>query len=249
MPTRPSPATVNDCGMTRRGLLMTLSATSLAVSTGACDLVGGGSSYRFRMTVEADTPQGVQTGSSVMEVRVSRGMAIGDNSGVSSSLRGEAVVVDLPDGPIFALLKLPDAGPPLQEVVSDALTGEHAKSTDGIMQQFGKLGSTWFSEYKADLPRRRDIGISLREDGADDSNWPMMVRFRDLNDPKSVEAVDPEAVGVKRIRLETTGDDVTTGLKKRLPWLDHLERYRTDPTNPFTNVLPTGIGYLRSGKL
>jgi hypothetical protein len=47
----------------------------------------------------------------------------------------------------------------------------------------------------------------------------MMVRFRDLNDPKSVERVDPEAAGVKRIIVETTGDDVTTGIEKRLGWL------------------------------
>ncbi len=62
------------------------------------------------MTVEVATPQGLKTGSSVMEVRIARGMAIGDQSGVGSSLKGESVVVDLPDGPIFVLLKLPDAG-------------------------------------------------------------------------------------------------------------------------------------------
>ncbi len=47
----------------------------------------------------------------------------------------------------------------------------------------------------------------------------MMVRFRDLNDPKSVEKVDPEAIGVRRITVETTSDDVTTGIEKRLRWL------------------------------
>lgn len=46
-----------------------------------------------------------------------------------------------------------------------------------------------------------------------------MVRFGDLNDPKSVKQVDPEAVGVRRIVLETTSDPVTTGIEKRLGWL------------------------------
>ena len=50
-------------------------------------------------------------------------------------------------------------------------------------------------------------------------NWPMMVRFGDINDPKTVEPVDPGAFGVKRILLETTSDYVTTGIGKRLEWI------------------------------
>lgn len=206
-------------GTTRRGLLIGVSALGVSAVTGACGSLGGGSSYQFRMTVEVDTPQGVKTGSSVMEVRIARGMAIGDHSGVSSSLRGEAVVVDLPDGPIFVLLDLPDAGPPFLSAVGDALRGRRSTTPDEAMADTAALGSTWFSEYKADLPRRREIGSALREDGGDDSNWPMMVRFSDLSDPTTVELVDPDAVGVTRIRLETTSDEVTTGIEERLKWL------------------------------
>lgn len=46
-----------------------------------------------------------------------------------------------------------------------------------------------------------------------------MVRFRDINDPRTVEMVEPEAVGVKRILLEATQDPVTTGIEKRLGWM------------------------------
>ena len=198
------------------------------------------------MTVEVETPQGLKTGSSVIEVRLSRGIAIGDSSGVGSSVRGEAVVVDLPDGPLFVLLQVPDAGPPLQTIVPDALLGRRSSGPDEVMADTAKLGSTWFSEYRAELPRTRETGCVPTQHCGDD-NWPMMVRFRDLNDPKSVEKVNPEAAGVKRIVVETTSDAVTTGIEKRIPWIDHLDRYLADPGNPFTSTLPENFGGFRSG--
>ena len=197
--------------MARRGVMGVLAGAAAAV-LGGCGK--SSASYRFRMTVVVETPQGLKTGSSVMEVRLTRGMAIGDSSGVGSSVRGEAVVVDLPHGPLFVLLQVPDAGPPLQAIVPDALLGRRSSGPDEVMADTAKLGSTWFSEYKADLPRHRDNGCEQSDNG-----WPLMVRFRDLSDPRSVEKVDPEAIGVKRIVVETTGDDVTTGIEKRLGWL------------------------------
>ena len=56
-----------------------------------------------------------------------------------------------------------------------------------------KLGG-WFASAKAEL-RPED--------------WPMVVRFRDLNDPKSVEEVDPRR---KRLRA---GDHRGEGLRVR----------------------------------
>jgi hypothetical protein len=153
-----------------------------------------------------------------MEVRLARGMAIGDQSGVTSGVFGEAVVVDLPDGPLFVLLQVPDAGPPLQDIVPHALLGRSSDGPDGVMADGAKLGSTWFSEYRAELPRTRDNGPRVSG-----NNWPMMVRFGDINDPKSVERVGPDAIGVTRILLETTSDDVTTGIEKRIAWLVPLK--------------------------
>ena len=70
----------------------------------------------------------------------------------------------------------------------------------------------------------------------------MMVRFADINDPKSVERVDPKAVGVKRILLETTNDDVTTGIEKRLGWLSNGGLTLDPSGGPTTNpTLPQTI--------
>ena len=224
--------------MARRAVVGLLAGAVSAMALGSCGS-SNSASYRFRMTVEVETPQGLKTGSSVMEVRLTRGVAIGDSSGVGSSVQGEAVVVDLPDGPLFVLLEVPDAGPPLQAIVPDALLGRRSSGPNEVMADTAKLGSTWFSEYKADLPRHRDNGFEQSDNG-----WPMMVRFGNINDPKSVRKVDPDAIGVTRISLETTGDDVTTGIEKRLGWL-HNEGQPLDtnggpsfsPTPPFAQTL------------
>lgn len=192
--------------MTRRGAMGLLTSTGAMLVTG-CSLLAGLSTYRFRMTVEVETPQGMKTGSSVLQVDGARTFAFGDQSGsVASGLTGEAVVVDLPDGPIFVLLEVPDAKGSLQGFVQDALLGRPPKSgnPEDTLGDIAELGRGGTGRYKGDLPH---------------DAWPMMVRFRDINDSKSVERVDPDAISVKRIFLETTGDAVTTGIKKKLGWL------------------------------
>jgi hypothetical protein len=84
-------------------------------------------------------------------------------------------------------------------------------------------------------------------------NYPLMVRFKNINDPASVAKVDPSDLSasfgagyrIKAVTAQVVQDAVTTGIENRLGWLDKLEQYRTDPNNPFTNTLPAEIGVLR----
>ena len=187
--------------MARRGVLGVLAVGAVAV-LGGCGLVVSENFYRFRMTVEVETPQGLKSGSSVMEVIATKGsIQIGDQNGSGIGMRGEAVVIDTADGPLFVLLKQPDAEGPLARSVTLAMVPDALQQ--GVIATVGKLGGI-FGGGKGELSR---------------DDWPMMVRFRDINDPKSVVKVNPEAVGVKRIVVETTSDDVTTGIEKRLVWL------------------------------
>ena len=86
--------------------------------------------------------------------------------------------------------------------------------SDGLtfIKAVRKLGKR-SAHVSAELPRK---------------HWPMMVRFGDIHDPKSVEKVEPEAIGVKRITLETTSDPVTAGIEKRLGWLKTLEASQSE---------------------
>lgn len=163
----------------------------------------GTQSYRVRVTVEAETPDGIKRGSSVMEVLSAKRLQIFAEGGAGASdLRGEAVVIETRSGPLFILLKHP--GGTLQGAMTVALAPEADDGgIDAYVGAIRKLGG-WFADYKAELPRQ---------------DWPLMVRFRDINDPTSVEPVEPGRAGIKRILLETTDDEISTGLKRRLAWL------------------------------
>lgn len=166
-------------------------------------------SYRFRMTVEVNTPQGLRTGSSVMEVTARRQSQFAPEARpLVSELRGEAVVVETPSGPIFALLKLPHDDHTYLQAVTFALAPDLREGGwEPFWKAVNRLGG-WFGGAKADLPQ---------------ADWPLMVRFRNLNDPNTVEKVNPEDVGVRSISLETTNHEITTGIEKKMPpWFARL---------------------------
>jgi hypothetical protein len=181
----------------------------------------GGNSYKFKMTVEVETPQGVKSGSSVYQVRAANRMDIGSETGKRELLvDGQALVIDMPDGrPIFVLMKTEDSL--ITDLAQMSMKTLDPAFQNDIVESAGRLGS--WSTHSGEVARQY---------------YPLMVRFGDLSDPKSVEKVDPAVIGVKRIMLETTSDDVTTGIEKRLGWLPNRSGSLTprlsvpDPTNP-----------------
>ena len=170
---------------------------------GGCGSADDTGSFRFRMTVELQGPHGPIASSTVMEIDAHASSNFGLQTSGKYSLgigRGQAAIVDLPDGPVFVLLKLPDGSKDFDEVIVDALAHDPHLANDGLMAFTHRMADG--DTHAGELPRRA---------------WPMMVRFRDIRDPKSVERVDPDAIGVRRIAIETTRDPVTTGIEKRLP--------------------------------
>jgi len=199
------------------------SLVGVAGILGGCALFSG-NSYRFKMTVVVETPQGLKTGSSVMQVTAYKTAALTpEEKQGGGGLSGQAVVVDLPDGPLFVLLKMPRGGDGLGAAVTLALLPETLRgNVDAYVTAVKTLGG-WFADYKAELPRK---------------DWPMMVRFRNINDPKSVEKLDPKAVGVKRILVETTNDPITIDIEKRMPdWFGRLIRDRVQFSGKPSNII------------
>ena len=161
-------------------------------------------------------------GSSVYEVSARNTPKLLPEEGARQiELRGEAVVVDLDSGPIFVLMSGRNKQPTDIVEISMRTLDPEFKNWTNSAESAGRL-SGW-SEHKGEVSR---------------ADWPTMVRFGDLNDPKSVQPVDPTEIGVKRIMLETTNDDVTTGVVKRLRWLPDqrgtfVRRLSVpDPTSP-----------------
>src|SRR5262249_13108999 len=93
------------------------------------------------------------------------------------------------------------------------------------------------------------------------NSLPALVRFRDMYDPLTVEQVSPEIserfgpgtrllratlelvpIGVWPLnRFGITGEPVTTGIEKKLPWLSHLGSYNSVAGNSFTSRLPSEV--------
>jgi hypothetical protein len=63
------------------------------------------------------------------------------------------------------------------------------------------------------------------------NGYPLLVRFRDLADPTSVERVDPDdlansfgkGVTLKAITVARTEAEVSRGIEGRLPWLEKIQ--------------------------
>ena len=153
-------------------------------------------------------------------------------AGVVATQRGEAVAVDLPGGQVLFALLSTNGYEVLQAAFGDdsSETLDAARSDRRIVELKPKPGS---------IPEQ--------------SGYPMLVRFRDMSDPMGVEGVKPDdlaasygpGVRLRRMTVQMTDEPVTNGISKRLEWLNQIDRFREDPTNPFTNKLPNEISRLK----
>ncbi|MEO0501377.1 MAG: hypothetical protein AAF205_12610 [Pseudomonadota bacterium] len=183
--------------------------------------------YRYKLTVEVDTPEGVRTGSAVREVRSGISGSIPAPGSVRRAVAGEAVAVDLPNGEtLFALLiedqsleKSPriltaDAGHVAQYVFMDRIKTEPG-FVGGSEAYKSYVAALSTRTYRAEVPRQF---------------YPQLVRFDDITDPTSVEAVDAddlsasfgEGYALRRIVVETTDETVTRNIEEWLKWLPRI---------------------------
>ncbi|KZX94456.1 hypothetical protein A3718_00965 [Erythrobacter sp. HI0019] len=213
----------------------------LALAVSGCSLTDDTPAYRYRLTVEVDTPDGVKTGSSVIEVETSKGKSMMAPAGsvIMHRLRGEAVTVDLGTGRyLFALLRSKSDIDWAKRVMF-SLTPS-VRSSDGEHYE-ARYWEMLKRTGEIELPRYFRSRSHLKNPPA----RPMLVTFGDLDDPTSVEEVDPDDLGatfgegnsLRRITVQITDDPVTTGIEKRLEWLSEYPEPRLDPeyrgsTNP-----------------
>ena len=197
----------------------------LFMMLGAC---GNSAEIRYRVTVEVDDNGAHRSGSSVMSFTLSK-PTVALASPYDAEFKGEAVAVDLGgEQVLFALLKdeSGDLGtvPMLPEKVFADLTSgsERVRNLRQIASNEGLV---------RELPR---FGPRISDSREPFVQYPLLVRFRDLDQPESLEAVAPDALGqgfgsgvkLKRITVQITDDPVTNDIKKRLPWLEQVGRTR-----------------------
>jgi hypothetical protein len=173
-------------------------------------------SYRYKLTVAVNTPEGVKRTSSVVEVQFGEISIPG--RGILHKLRGEALYIDLGSGarPLIALL-------------TRKLHVEHGRGKEPLWSRDGGPGPELYGlalsgDTMADVSRLARMRGLHRITPAD---LPDLVTFADVNDPKSVIEVDRNnlqatlgpGVSWNEITLESTDEPITTGIVRKLPWL------------------------------
>jgi hypothetical protein len=200
--------------------------------------------YRYEITIEVDTPEGVRNGSSVREIKWSAQPGSFGNF-FNFKQRGEAVAVDLPGGQtLFS---------PMDNNGYDTVLAGFGPASTGdlkLVLERAKADRKIYTFPSEDELRPRGLHL------------PIMVWFSDLNDPKSVMKVNSEnfeaafgpGVRLKRITMQATGKPVTQQIERRLKWLPELRKRRAR-LNGKTGAIATreladnlGSGAFKSGK-
>jgi hypothetical protein len=209
-----------------KGCLVALAVILAAIVALGWALWGYKTTVRSRLTLVVETPEGERAGSSVSQVTIESPGRLNREIGLSSlrtaGEEGEALVVDLGSrGLLFATL-----------VDESALrSGRMGVYNAGLVpfpqEKFrGEIGpgiglKDGYTAYLDELNRRKPKGeLPFKY-------LPMLVRFRDPNDPTSVERVDPldlassfgSGVTLKSAFVEITDDPLTRGIEARLPWV------------------------------
>ncbi|MEO1647803.1 MAG: hypothetical protein AAFR32_03180 [Pseudomonadota bacterium] len=223
------------------GLKRVLFSLFLSALLAACGSYGDDKApdFRYRLTVEVDTPEGLRTGRSVIEVKQSIGGSAG--SGYSPKIfrraRGDAVAVDLPGGKTLYALHVSKLS---------------LQWTANIFSEFAlrrpdqEWGEQFYNVLEVEgvqtLPRRFPKRGALPERSA----YPLLVTFEDENEPTSIGLIDPDdmapsfgqGVKLRRITVELTDAPVTTGIRERLKWLGMSLKGREK--REFPEGLPVG---------
>ena len=208
--------------------------------------------FRYRLTVEVETADGLRSGSVVREVDYNASVDSPATCAICSThsayTRGEAVAVDLPGGrTLYALM---DSGVSnLPFALYSVLPPRDRRARGWIRPSTPAFNAMW-RRMMAD----RSVHVLPRSfgnwDGGGVGDWPMMVTFANPADPVSVTKVDPDNLAASfgpgtrlhRITFQMTSDPVTSGIDARLPWLVRIEH------TGFSTLEPPPSGPIKAPK-
>lgn len=190
--------------------------------------------WRYKITVNVETPEGLKSGSAVREVTVMSGLELTPESTASKEVRGEAVVVDLGKrGVLFALLGTDDYQTLFQAFPVLGYGPGEAGTSD--------VGIRYYRSLKKTEPKVLPATL-----------YPRLVTFKDISDPKTVvlaynvqfgeaqnasgigfhpvvtkiddhfEELFGQGVSLKDITIEITDESVTKVIGGYLPWLNEI---------------------------
>lgn len=180
------------------------------VMYGCWQVVYPSGSFRYKLTLVVDDNGKQITSSAVREIFIQTQPRLPE-AGNYVAVKGEAVVIDLGKrGVLFALLRSKDSVDYGYRIVFDNFYVMGASTAKGI-------------EFYKNLKAKKELSFD---------KLPMLVYFRDINDPKTVELVDPNDLektfgkGVKLVSatLEMSDEGVTKKINSiihKASWKEH----------------------------
>lgn len=244
----------------RKGCLITLAILGVLMVTGlrACGFLRGSYYWQQKLTVEVETPQGLRSASGVVTIEARVASNFHGNY-YSLSPIGEAVVLELPAGEgekprwLFALLDGTRTG-------HMVLRGYGEKLVEWGVNLYaaGEEKVTWF-KLMDDLEAYPPVQLKPED-------YPMLVTFTDISDPKTVKRVDPADIAatfgpgysLKSITLKITDEPDTKGrVEEVLGWFEEYQKnqYRLNgkkcvacSVNGQLDEM-TGTGHFKAGEL
>lgn len=196
--------------------------------------------YRFRLSVHVDTPQGEQTGTSVIEVHTvdqGKGFPGPEAGGIRISFRGEAASLKMPNGVyVFAMLRGKETHS-AQTIASAPFAATRAPVIAGESYD-DRLGRVMGVAGAHELPL---------------SSYPQFVYFENISDPASVQEVLPDdfanvfgdGISLRGVTTEIVDDPVKFEIPQILPWIESYKNVSLDGeqyTRPAT--LAGSLNYL-----
>jgi hypothetical protein len=205
-------------GCMKFGIVWRLRASIAALialfALSACGERGQTDVWRQKLILDVETPGGLVSGGSVVEVTVHwfSGLekSVSNGTAAANSSKGEASFVEVAPGKyLFAL----SVNEPVSRTLKTFHNGDELQTKDGTKIITSRLPA---------LRETRVLPLGL---------YPDLVTFDDINDPKTVKLVDPANLAasfgpgfsLKGVKLEITGERVTEGaIAGVLPWENSL---------------------------
>jgi hypothetical protein len=186
--------------------------------------------FRYKLTAEVMTPEGLKTGSSVIEVSYAHNADWGGGHAPRLNALGEAVFVQIDQKRLFAVtLTRNEANRPGKQ-----FRGYYyePKYLWGVLDLYAlpllTFGLHWNLDERALCRQVEEVAKENRRFAASLPNLPTLIVFGDINDPNSVKVVQPDnlsdelGVGyeLQNVWLEFTESAPTVKIEKILPWLE-----------------------------
>lgn len=167
--------------------------------------------WRYKLTINVDTPEGLKSGSAVREVEVCLvDHLVPEVADADVTVKGEAVVVDLGQrGVLFGIMDIDGS----RQLVFESFPGPIPYSEEGLK---------YYSELK---------DSKIISDPKKYPEYAQLVTFSNLNDPLTVKGVHPEkpdvvfgeGVNIQNMTVEMTEEPITWGIEEKLPWLNNIK--------------------------